>query len=71
MKVQEPLLKVLRLVDGDDKPTMGFIYEAMERAKLAIQKNCRSYLEYWRIIDHRWNFQLHHDLHAAGKNIVL
>ncbi|XP_021599084.2 uncharacterized protein LOC110605086 [Manihot esculenta] len=45
---------------------MGFIYEAMERAKLAIQKNCRSYLEYWRIIDHRWNFQLHHDLHAAG-----
>ncbi|KAG8635684.1 hypothetical protein MANES_16G054458v8 [Manihot esculenta] len=66
MKVQEPLLKVLRLVDGDDKPTMGFIYEAMERAKLAIQKNCRSYLEYWRIIDHRWNFQLHHDLHAAG-----
>ncbi|XP_043813655.1 uncharacterized protein LOC122723833 isoform X2 [Manihot esculenta] len=66
MKVQEPLLKVLRLVDGDDKPTMGFIYEAMERAKFAIQKNSRSYLEYWRIIDHRWNFQLHHDLHAAG-----
>ncbi|KAG8661099.1 hypothetical protein MANES_02G210140v8 [Manihot esculenta] len=54
------------MIKGDDKPTMGFIYEAMERAKLAIQKNSRSYLEYWRIIDHRWNFQLHHDLHAAG-----
>ena len=23
LKVQEPLLKTLRLVDGDDKPTMG------------------------------------------------
>ncbi|KAL7258459.1 hypothetical protein ACSBR1_004564 [Camellia fascicularis] len=25
LKVQEPLLKVLRLVDGDEKPTMGYI----------------------------------------------
>ncbi|KAL7246790.1 hypothetical protein ACSBR2_001822 [Camellia fascicularis] len=24
---------VLRLVDGDEKPTMGFIYEAIDRAK--------------------------------------
>ncbi|XP_055962310.1 uncharacterized protein LOC130015689 [Mercurialis annua] len=66
LKVQEPLLKVPKLVDGDDKPTMEFIYEAMERAKLAIKQNCRSYDNYWRIIDKRWNFQLHHDLHAAG-----
>ena len=33
LKLFEPLVKVLRLVDGDDKPTMGFIYEAMERTK--------------------------------------
>ncbi|KAL7175765.1 hypothetical protein ACSBR2_029371 [Camellia fascicularis] len=44
LKVQEPLLKVLRLVDGDEKPTMGFIYEAMDRAKLAIKQNCRYYV---------------------------
>lgn len=37
LKVQEPLLKVLRFVDGDEKLTMGFIYEAMDRAKLAIK----------------------------------
>ncbi|KAL7260921.1 hypothetical protein ACSBR1_006566 [Camellia fascicularis] len=43
LTVQEPLLKVLRLVDGDEKPTMGFIYEAMDRAKLAIKQNCRYY----------------------------
>lgn len=65
LKVQEPLVKVLRLVDGDLKPTMGFIYEAMDRAKMAIKNDCRYYTEYWRIIDHRWAFQLHTDLHAA------
>ncbi|XP_057962814.1 uncharacterized protein LOC131154213 isoform X1 [Malania oleifera] len=66
IKVQEPLVKVLKLVDGDEKPTMGFIYEAIDRAKLAIQKDCRFYKDYWKIIDNRWSFQLHQDLHAAG-----
>ena len=36
LNVFDPLIKVLRLVDGDDKPTMGFLHEAMERSKLAI-----------------------------------
>ncbi|KAF7146230.1 hypothetical protein RHSIM_Rhsim04G0084200 [Rhododendron simsii] len=66
LKVQEPLVKVLRLVDGDRKPTTRFIYEAMDRAKMAIQNDCRYYAEYWRIIDRRWAIQLHTDLHAAG-----
>ena len=66
LKVFEPLVKVLRLVDGDDKPTMGFIYEAMDRAKQAIIENDRYHDEYIRIIDARWNDQLHHPLHAAG-----
>lgn len=67
LKVLEPLIKVLRLADGDDKPTMGFLYEAVVRAKLAIQANCKYYKAYWKIIDNRWEKQLHHDLHAAGK----
>ena len=33
--ITEPLVKVLRLVDGD-KPTMGYLYEAMDRAKESI-----------------------------------
>ncbi|KAK9689613.1 hypothetical protein RND81_09G071200 [Saponaria officinalis] len=65
LKIQEPIVKVLKLVDGDTQPTMGFIYEAMERCKLAIKQNCESYRQYWAMIDKRWNFQLHHDLHAA------
>ncbi|KAJ9162939.1 hypothetical protein P3X46_022671 [Hevea brasiliensis] len=34
MKIQESLLKVLRLVDGDEKPTIGFIFEVMEKSKV-------------------------------------
>jgi len=32
VKVVEPLVEVLRLVDGD-RLAMGFIYEAMDQAK--------------------------------------
>lgn len=38
LKVFEPIVKVFRLVDGDEKPTMGFMYEAIDRAKQAIQQ---------------------------------
>ena len=31
----EPLVRLLRLVDGD-KPAMGYLYEAMDRAKEVI-----------------------------------
>ena len=34
--ISEPLLKVLRLVDND-KPAMGYLYEAMDRAKESIR----------------------------------
>ncbi|KAL4386785.1 hypothetical protein GQ457_09G024120 [Hibiscus cannabinus] len=64
IKVYEPLVKVLRLVDSDEKPTMGFIYEAIDRAKRAIKENCRYSTEYESIIDNRWNF-MHSDLHSA------
>ncbi|MBA0877154.1 hypothetical protein Goshw_006230, partial [Gossypium schwendimanii] len=40
IKVYESLVKVLRLVDGDEKPTMSFIYEVVDRAKRAIQQDC-------------------------------
>ena len=32
-----PLLHVLRMVDSDEKPAMGYIYEEMDRAKEKIQ----------------------------------
>ena len=39
LKASAPLVKVLRLVDSEEKPAMGFIYEAMESAKEKIKEN--------------------------------
>jgi hypothetical protein len=70
--VSEPIVKVLRLVDGE-KPAMAYLYEAMDRAKEAI----RSYyadkgsagldrqMMLWDVIDSRWTGMLHRPIHAA------
>ncbi|KAL4342168.1 hypothetical protein GQ457_08G023700 [Hibiscus cannabinus] len=46
VKVYESLVKVMRLVDSDEKPTMGIIYEDIDRTKRAINENCRYSTEY-------------------------
>ena len=37
VKVSEPPMKVLRLVDGEEKPSVGYLYEAMDKAKKTIK----------------------------------
>ena len=53
-----PLIKVLKLVDGDAKPTIGYIYEDMDRVKEQIWKIFndvqRRYGSILRIIETRW-----------------
>ncbi|KAK1392627.1 hypothetical protein POM88_011683 [Heracleum sosnowskyi] len=70
LRVAGPLVHVLRLVDGEKKPPMGYIYEAMDRAKEAIAKslkrNVSRYQQFYDIIDKRWDVQLHQPLHAAA-----
>ncbi|RVW91561.1 hypothetical protein CK203_046150 [Vitis vinifera] len=63
--IMEPLVKVLKLVDQDKKPTLSIIYEAMDRAKLAIKASVKQWEKYWEVIDRRWEGQLHRHLHAA------
>ena len=70
--VSEPIVKVLRLVDGE-KLAMAYLYEGMDRAKEAI----RSYyadkgsvgldrqMMLWDVIDSRWTRMLHRPIHAA------
>ncbi|GLJ27231.1 hypothetical protein SUGI_0533890 [Cryptomeria japonica] len=69
VEFSEPLVKILRLVDGD-KPPMGYVYEAMDRAKEVIksklENNRDKYMPLWDIIDRRWDGQMHTPLHAAG-----
>ncbi|KAL6495777.1 hypothetical protein OROGR_030340 [Orobanche gracilis] len=70
VKVAGSLIKVLRLVDGEKKPPMGYIYEAMDLAKeeiaAAFGSNEDRYIEIFNIIDNRWDCQLQRPLHAAG-----
>ncbi|XP_058732905.1 uncharacterized protein LOC131604487 [Vicia villosa] len=70
LKTAAPLTEVLRLVDSDAKPAMGFIYEAMDSCKKRIQSNFGNIQKYyepvWKIIDERWKGQLHRPLHAAA-----
>ncbi|KAI8528484.1 hypothetical protein RHMOL_Rhmol12G0151600 [Rhododendron molle] len=69
-QVSEPLVRVLRLTDGDEKPVMGYLYDAMDKAKEAIKVRFNNRLSlygpYIREIDARWNRQLHSPLNAAG-----
>lgn len=70
VKVTEPLLRVLRLVDSNENPSMGYLYDAMEKAKESIRarmmhKACL-YGPYVRVIDARMEKQLHSPLHGAG-----
>ena len=69
VSMTEPLVKVLRIMDGD-KPPMGYVYEGMDRAKEAMKVFYRGdeskYFPIWHIIDSRWDRQLHSPLHAAG-----
>ena len=70
LKISSPLICVLRLIDGEKKTPMGYIYEAMTRAKETIVKrfhgNEETYKEIFEIIDRRWEIQLHQPLHAVG-----
>ena len=42
LKAAVPLITVLRMVDSDEKPAMGFIYEGMDCAKEKIKSNFKN-----------------------------
>ena len=56
-------------MDQDKKHILSIIYEAMDRAKLAIKIN-KNWKKYWDIIDRRCERQLHRHLHAAGNSFA-
>ena len=65
-----PLIKLLRIVDSDEKPSMPYVYEGMQRAKNVIkdvfQKKKEQYKPYTNIIQSRWDKHLKTELHAAA-----
>ena len=67
----EPLVKVLKLVDQDKKPTLSIIYEAMGKVKLVIKASVKQWKKYWEVIDRRCEDQLHKHLHATDNKKIL
>ncbi|XP_057418594.1 uncharacterized protein LOC130712797 [Lotus japonicus] len=69
VKLTEPLVKLLRLVDSEDKPAMGFLYQAFYKTREEMvkrfQRNKKKVEPYLKIIDSRWDSQLRKNLHAA------
>ena len=69
VKVSKTLVTVLHLVDSEERPSMGYLYDAMEKAKksiiLAFNNKESEYLPYLEIIDSARE-ELHSPLHAAA-----
>ncbi|XP_028089575.1 uncharacterized protein LOC114289927 [Camellia sinensis] len=63
-------MRLLRIVDGDEKLSVGYVYEGMYRAikgiKDIFKKNKRLYRPYTTIIKTRWDNQLRKNIHAAA-----
>ncbi|PNX69075.1 hypothetical protein L195_g056518, partial [Trifolium pratense] len=70
VKIVAPLVCLLRIVDGVDRPSLGYVYDDMFGAKKAIKSifmNKKSlYIPYTRIIKQRWDKHLRQQLHAVA-----
>ncbi|KAB2606075.1 hypothetical protein D8674_005792 [Pyrus ussuriensis x Pyrus communis] len=70
LRAFEPLFKVLRLVDGDKKPSMGFLYEELQKVrneiKEALKNNEPNYRPIIQIIDEKAHDRLDGPLHLAA-----
>lgn len=70
VKVTKPLLSVLHLLDCEDKPFIGYMYNAMEKAKksivLAFNNKESKYSPYLSVINDIWKEEFHSPLHSAA-----
>ncbi|XP_042508350.1 uncharacterized protein LOC122084293 [Macadamia integrifolia] len=70
LRASQPILVVLRLVDGDERPALPEVYLAMEIAKKKIKVNFANKERSWKkvlaIIDDRWEVQMDRPLYAAA-----
>ncbi|KAF2300394.1 hypothetical protein GH714_012867 [Hevea brasiliensis] len=69
MQITKPF-SVLRMVDSDDRTSMGYLYEAIHKAReekvWGFQKRKKRIAPYIQIIKTRLDTQLHKNLHATG-----
>ena len=69
VKLMALLVRLLCIVDCDERPLMGYVYKGMYRTRLGIKKifnhNKRLYKPYTNIIKQRWDEQLHKSIHST------
>ena len=68
LRVFTLLVKVLRLVDGEEKPSMGFVYRELLKAKDDIKKILKKecdYMPIFNIIDAKSKDRLESPLHTT------
>ncbi|XP_031260567.1 uncharacterized protein LOC116118736 isoform X2 [Pistacia vera] len=70
LKVTKPLLSFLHLMDCEERPSVGYIFDAMEKAKktiiMAFDNDESEFMPYFRVIDLIWQEEFHSPLHAAA-----
>ena len=70
MKVFEPLVSLLRLVDGDVKPSMAWLYGELLKAKIKIKEAFGNQEKFYRetiaIIDKKFKGRLDTPLHLTA-----
>ncbi|KAL6559543.1 hypothetical protein OROGR_004660 [Orobanche gracilis] len=70
VKLMEPLMKLLRICDTDVKPSIGYVYETLERAIRATKElfkgNQEKYKPFVDSIQGRFDNMLRLDLHGAA-----
>ncbi|KAL3537024.1 hypothetical protein ACH5RR_000390 [Cinchona calisaya] len=70
VRIMGPLIRLLCVCDADEKSSMGYVYEGMQRAIEGIRKLfkykdrlCKPYID---IINFRWDKMLPKNLHSAS-----
>ncbi|XLR17376.1 hypothetical protein S83_045314 [Arachis hypogaea] len=70
IKLIEPLVRVLCIVDSKDRAAIGFLYQAIYKAREEMvkrfQKIKRVVDPYLKILDTHWDSHLRKNLHAVG-----
>lgn len=70
LDIFSPLMKVLRLADGEKVPSLGFIYGEIVEAKKSIKEASnhleKNYQPIFRIIDEKMKDRLDTPLHVAA-----
>ena len=69
VNLMSPLMRLLCIIDCDERPLMGSVYEGMYMVHLGINKlfnyNKRLYKPYTEIIKQRWDQQLKKNVHST------